>query len=152
MRAALAYNASGTCTICEWHLQISHTVVSIVLLQYFLYYHYSTFVTIILEHYKNCFRTNEKLFPKEMKNLYGINKKPFAMRTAKGFYVLGVRLLLSWVRRIRFFSRNYNSVSFVLGNFRINQLDTAIVLLCLYESNMNGKKNRGDIHTSRNCD
>ena len=68
------------------------------------------------------------------------------------FYVLGVRLLLSWVRRIRFFSRNYNSVSFVLGNFRINQLDTAIVLLCLYESNMNGKKNRGDIHTSRNCD
>ena len=79
-------------------------------------------------------------------------QKPFVMMAAKGFYVLGVRLLLSWVRRIRFFSRNYNSVSFVLGNFRINQLDTAIVLLCLYESNMNGKKNRGDIHTSRNCD
>lgn len=92
MRAALAYNACGTCMICEWHLQISHTVVSIVLLQYFLYHHYSTFVTIILEQTKKCFRTNEKLFPKEMKNLYGINKKPFVTMAAKGFYVVWVFL------------------------------------------------------------
>ena len=152
MQVPLVYKTSATYMICECRLLIISAVLSIVLLQYFLYYHYSTFATIILEHCKKCFRTNEKPVPKEMKNLHDINKKPFAMMTAKGFYVLGVRLLLSWVRRIRFFSRNYNSVSFVLGNFRINQLDTAIVLLCLYESNMNGKKNRGDIHTSRNCD
>ena len=110
MQVALVYKTSATYMICECHLLIISAVLSIVLLQYFLYYHYSTFATIILEHCKKCFRTNEKPVPKEMKNLHDINKKPFAMMTAKGFYVLGVRLLLSWVRRIRFFSRNYNSV------------------------------------------
>ena len=102
MQVPLVYKTSATYMICECHLLIIYAVLSIVLLQYFLYYHYSTFATIILEHCKKCFRTNEKPVPKEMKNLHDINKKPFAMMTAKGFYVLGVRLLLSWVRRIRF--------------------------------------------------
>ena len=102
MQVPLVYKTSATYMICECHLLIISAVLSIVLLQYFLYYHYSTFATIILEHCKKCFRTNEKPVPKEIKNLHDINKKPFAMMTAKGFYVLGVRLLLSWVRRIRF--------------------------------------------------
>lgn len=114
MQVPLVYKTSATYMICECRLLIISAVLSIVLLQYFLYYHYSTFATIILEHCKKCFRTNEKPVPKEMKNLHDINKKPFAMMTAKGFYVVWVFLpflcfyvvgslfTLRWVRRIRF--------------------------------------------------
>lgn len=62
MRVPLAWYENGTRTICKWHSQTIVSARSIVYLQYFRYYYFSTFDTMVPSITKKYINHNQKIY------------------------------------------------------------------------------------------